>query len=59
MSERKGVNQKIIPSELRFDIAVSATESSLKLGFMGRPLFVTSANRAKTQQAQTNKQILK
>lgn len=34
-----------IPSELRFDIAVSATESSLKLAFIGLPLFVTSTNK--------------
>lgn len=34
--------EKNIPSEFRLDIAVSATESSLKLGFNGRPLFVTS-----------------
>lgn len=42
-------NKKIcVPSEFRLDIAVSATESSLRLGFMGRPLFVTSAKYQKT-----------
>lgn len=50
-TDKKEDNWKFIPSELRFDIAVSATESSLKLGFIGLPLFVTSekGNRMETR----------
>lgn len=42
------------PSEFFLEIAVSATESSLRLAFIGRPLFVTSAN---TQIENGNKKI--
>lgn len=42
--------KRYLPSEFFFEMAVSATESSLRLAFIGRPLFVTSAeNKNKNQ----------
>lgn len=48
--EKKNKNKINIPSEFRFDIAVSATESSLKLGFIGRPLLVTSEEKKRERE---------